>query len=192
MAPFGDTASAPTQRISKEKISCRSETSSDANVHWYDERIIDIAKIYMVSTESGKCLLEESDPFIHGVALRGPKGKVVCFRGVFDDGATISAIDLKVFAMVKHRLSKPQESDRILHMANGALVLSEGTWIGKIEVGGVALEGTFEIFPSGNSRALLFGKPLLRTFDMTHRYKNDTISLKGPSGNVVTLLNQFG
>ena len=145
-----------------------------------------------MATESGKCLLEESDPFIHGVALRGPKGEVVRFRGVFDDGASISAIDSEVFAMIKHRLSKPKESDRILRMANGVLVPSEGKWIGNIEVGGVTLEGAFEIFPSGNSWALLFGKPLLRTFDMTHRYKNDTISLEGPSGNVVTLSNQFG
>lgn len=121
-----------------------------------------------MATESGKCLLEESDPFIHGVALRGPKGEVVRFRGVFDDGASISAIDSEVFAMIKHRLSKPKESDRILRMANGVLVPSEGKWIGNIEVGGVTLEGAFEIFPSGNSWALLFGKPLLRTFDMTH------------------------
>jgi hypothetical protein len=114
-----------------------------------------------VATELGKCLLEESDPFIHGVALRGPKGEVVHFWRVFDDGSSISAIDSKVFAMVKHRLSKPEESDCILHMANGALVPSEGKWIGNIEVGGIMLEGAFKIFLSGNSWVLLFGKPLL-------------------------------
>jgi hypothetical protein len=27
---------------------------------------------------------------------------------------------------------------------------------------------------------------------MTHQYKNNTISLEGPAGNVVTLFNQFG
>jgi len=49
VASFGDTASALAQRISKEeKISCRDETSSDANVHLYDKRIIDIAEIYTV------------------------------------------------------------------------------------------------------------------------------------------------
>jgi hypothetical protein len=167
--PFGDTASALTQRISKEeKISCRGKTSSDTNVHSYDQHIIDIAEIYTVVTESGKCLLEESDPFIHGVALRGPKGEVVRFRGVFDDGASISAIDSKVFAMVKHRLSRPKESDCILRMANGVLVPSEGKWTGSIEVGGVTLEGAFKIFASGNLWALLFGKPLLQKFNMTH------------------------
>ena len=191
-APPRDTAPAPTQRILKEeKNSCRDETSSDAQISLYDTRIIDIAEIYTVGTESGKSLLEESDPFVHTVALQGPKGEVVRIRGVFDDGATINAIDWKVFETVKHRLSRLMDSDRILRMADGSLVPSDGKWIGIIEVGGVSLEGAFEIFPSGNSWALLFGKPLLKTFDMTHRYKNDTISLEGPSG-LVTLSNQFG
>ena len=191
-APSGDTIPALTLRISKEeKNGCRCETSSDALIPLYDTRIIEIAKIYTVASESGRCLLEESDPFIHSVTLQGPKGEVVRLRGVFDDGATINAIDSKAFAIVKHRLSRPKESDRILRMADGSLVPSGGTWIGIIEVGGVSLEGAFEIFPSGNSWALLFGKPLLKTFDMTHRYKNDTISLEGPSGSII-LSNQFG
>jgi hypothetical protein len=192
VAPFGDTAPAPTQRISKEeKNSCQDETSSDAQIPLYDTCIIDIAEIYNVGTESGKSLLEESDPCVHNVALQGPKGEAVRIRGVFDDGATINAIDLRVFETVKHRLSRPKDSDRILRMADGSLVPSSGKWIGIIEVGGVSLEGAFEIFPSGNSWALLFGKPLLKTFDMTHRYQNDTISLEGPSGPI-TLSNQFG
>ena len=176
VAPFRDTAPAPTQRISKEeKNSCRDETSSDTQIPLHDMRIIDIAEIYTVGTESGKSLLEESDPFVHKVALQGPKGEAVRIRGVFDDGATMHAIDLRVFETLKHRLSRPKDSDHILRMADGSLVPSSGKWIGIIEVGGVSLEGAFEIFPSGNSWALLFGKPLLKTFDMTHRYKNDTV-----------------
>jgi len=169
VAPFGDTAPALTQRVSKEeKNSCRSEASSDAQIPLYDTCIIDIAEIYTVAMESGEFQLEESNPFIHGVALHGPKGEIVRLRGVFDDGAMINAIDSRVFSIVKHRLSRPKESDRILRMADGSLIPSAGTWTGIIEVGGVSLDGTFEIFPSGNSWALLFGKPLLRTFNMTH------------------------
>ena len=37
----------------------------------------------------------------------------------------------------------------------------------------------FEIFPSGGSWALLFGKPLMKTFNMEHHYVDDTISLPG-------------
>jgi hypothetical protein len=78
VAPFGDTALAPTQCISKEgKISYQDETSSDAQIPLNDKHIINIAKIYTVATESGKYVLEESDPFIHGVALQGPKGEAV-------------------------------------------------------------------------------------------------------------------
>jgi hypothetical protein len=69
------------------------------------------------STESGRYLLEESNPFVHGVELHGPKGETVRLRGIFDDGATINVIDEKTFAMVKHRLNKPNPSDRIMRMA---------------------------------------------------------------------------
>jgi hypothetical protein len=191
-APFRDHALALTQRISKEeKDSCWRKTSLDARTPLYETRIINIAAIYTVTTESGKSLLEESDPFIHCVELEGPKGEIVRLRGVFDDGSSINAIDLKVFATIKHRLSELRKSNRILRMANGLLIPSHGTWIGIIQVGGVSMKGAFEIFPSSGSWALLFGKPLLKTFDMTHRYKNDTISLEGPSGKI-TLTNQFG
>jgi hypothetical protein len=187
-----DIAPALTQCISKEeKDSYRNETSLDAQIPLYETHIIDIAEIYMVVTESGKSLLEESDPFIHCVALEGPKGEIVWLRGVFDDGVTINAINSKAFTTVKHRLSEPKKSNHILHMANGLLIPSYGTWIGTIQVGGTSMEGAFEIFLSGDSWALLFGKPLLKTFDMTHQYKSDTISLEGPSGKV-TLTNQFG
>jgi hypothetical protein len=60
-----------------------------------------------------------------------------------------------------------------------------------VEVNGVTREGVFEIFPSGNSWALLFGKPLMKTFGMVHRYDNDTISFDGPSGQV-TINNELG
>jgi hypothetical protein len=178
-APPRDIASAPTQHISKEeKGSHRCGTSPDA-ISMYETRIIDLADIYTVSTELGKHLLEESDPFVHGVELHGPKGEIVRLCGVFNDGATINAIDEKVFTIVKHRLNKPSKSDRIMQMGDGALVPSVGNWTGMISVGGVSMQGAFEIFPSGNSWALLFRKPLLKVFNMTHRYKNDTISLEG-------------
>ena len=37
----------------------------------------------------------------------------------------------------------------------------------------------FEIFPSGGSWALLFGKPLMKMFNMEHCYTDNTISLPG-------------
>ena len=36
---------------------------------------------------------EVSLPFVHGVELSGPKGEIVRFQSVFDDGALVNAID---------------------------------------------------------------------------------------------------
>lgn len=70
-------------------------------------------------------------------------------------------------------------SDRLLQMADGTIVPSRGKWSGTVEICGIQRRGMFEIFPSGGSWALLFGKPLMKTFDMEHHYADDTISLLG-------------
>jgi hypothetical protein len=111
-APFRDTTPALTRlRISKEEtVSCQRETSTGAQIPLYETRIIELAEIYTVATESGKTILEESSPFVHGVELHGPKGETVRLKSVFDDSAGINAINTKVFATVKHRLSNLQSS----------------------------------------------------------------------------------
>lgn len=45
--------------------------------------------------------MEESQPFVHGVKLHGPKGEIVRIKGVFDDGAMINAIDSGIFEKIK-------------------------------------------------------------------------------------------
>ena len=60
-----------------------------------------------------------------------------------------------------------------------------------VEIGGIKYRGSFEIFPSNGSWALLVGKPLLTTFDVVHRYGDDTITIPRADGNV-TISNQFG
>lgn len=123
--------------------------------------------------------MEESQPFVHGVKLHGPKGEIVRIKGVFDDGAMINAIDSGIFEKIKRRLRKLMPSDRLLRMADGTIVPSRGKWSGTVEICGIQRRGMFEIFPSGGSWALLFGKPLMKTFDMEHRYADNTISLLG-------------
>ncbi|KIM72082.1 hypothetical protein PILCRDRAFT_93604 [Piloderma croceum F 1598] len=68
-------------------------------------------------------------------------------------------------------------SKRVLRMANGTLVPSGGTWIGRVIVGNVCAEGAFEIFPSGGAWDMLFDKPMLHAFDATHKYTGDTVTL---------------
>jgi hypothetical protein len=45
---------------------------------------------------------KESLPFVHGVELAGPKGEIVRFRSVFDDGASVNAIDETLYSQLPH------------------------------------------------------------------------------------------
>ena len=135
---------------------------------------------------------EASNPFVHGVELAGPKGEVVRFRSVFDDGALVNAIDETVYRMLEGRLTALSPSKRILRMADGRHVPSAGVWKGRVTVKGVNRDGAFEIFKSNGAWAMLFGKPLLKTFNAVHDYTEDIvrIRLEDKSGWVV-LPNQF-
>ncbi|KAJ7158279.1 hypothetical protein C8R43DRAFT_1124887 [Mycena crocata] len=78
-------------------------------------------------------------------------------------------------------------------MADGRLLPSIGTWTGSVDVGGVTREGTFEVFDSGGAWAVLFGKPLLESFEAVHDYKADVLWL--PPATIAerwkSLPNQF-
>jgi hypothetical protein len=135
---------------------------------------------------------ETSLPFVHRVELSGPKGEIVRFRSVFDDGALVNAIDEKMYLMSKGRLTALTPSGKILRMADGRRVPSIGVWRGKVTVQGVHREGAFEVFNSNGAWAMLFGKPLLKTFNAIHDYTEDTISIPQKEGAKWTvLMNQF-
>ena len=135
---------------------------------------------------------EASNPFVHGIEIAGPKGEVVRFRSVFDDGALVNAIDETLFRTLEGRLAALTPSKRILRMADGRHVPSAGVWKGKVTVKGVSREGVFEVFKSNGAWAMLFGKPLLRTFHAIHDYTEDIIRIPPNSGaGWVTLSNQF-
>ncbi|KZP06517.1 hypothetical protein FIBSPDRAFT_687089, partial [Athelia psychrophila] len=114
-------------------------------------------------------------PFVQWVGLQGPRGETVRIKAVVDDGAMCGAIDSVVFARVANRLSALSPSKRVLRMANGAMVPSDGVWRGIVEVGGASRQGQFEVFPSGGAWSMLFGKPLLERFGMMHDYKTDKL-----------------
>ena len=135
---------------------------------------------------------ETSLPFVHGVELSGPKGEIVRFRSVFDDGALVNTIDETLYQMLKGRLAALTPSEKILRMADGRRVPSVGVWKGTVTVSGISREGTFEIFNSNNAWAMLFGKPLLKTFNAVHDYTNDTIRIPQKEGIQWTVLtNQY-
>ena len=135
---------------------------------------------------------ETSLPFVHGVELSGPKGEIVRFRSVFDDGALVNAIDETLYLTLKGRLTALTPSEKILRMADGRRVPSIGLWKGRVTVRGVHREGTFEVFKSNGAWAMLFGKPLLKAFNAIHDYTKDIIRIPQAEGTEWTVLtNQF-
>ncbi|KAF8144510.1 hypothetical protein K438DRAFT_1488899, partial [Mycena galopus ATCC 62051] len=113
--------------------------------------------------------------FVHGVALLGPRGEVVRLRCIFDDEATVNAIDSGVYNQVRNHLALLAPSRRILRMADGRLVPSIGMWTGEVVLDGVKHVGSLEVFDSGGAWAMLFGKPLLKGFSAVHDYKTDIL-----------------
>jgi RNase H-like domain found in reverse transcriptase/Reverse transcriptase (RNA-dependent DNA polymerase) len=135
---------------------------------------------------------ETSSPFVHGVEIAGPRGEIVRFRSVFDDGALVNAIDETLYHTLKGRLTPLTPSRKILRMADGRKVPSAGEWRGRITVKGISREGVFEVFKSNNAWAMLFGKPLLQAFNAIHDYTEDTIRVrKKDKEEWAVLENQF-
>ena len=80
-------------------------------------------------------------------------------------------------------------STKLLRVANGTVIHSEGTWSGPISIGSVSITTEFEIFPSGGAWTFLLGKPLLKELDAIQAYRPDVVIIQH-SGNAQVLYNQ--
>ncbi|KAF8150280.1 hypothetical protein K438DRAFT_1624551, partial [Mycena galopus ATCC 62051] len=127
----------------------------------------------MVETECARCEL-----FMHWIAIHGPREEKVRAKGLFDGGAMVAAMDKKFWERNHKRLGGGTPSLKTLRMASGQLVDSEATWEGVIEMEGVSIRGTFEVFDSGGGWTFLFGKPLQAVFSVVHNYKQDVVSIE--------------
>ena len=94
-----------------------------------------------------------------------------------------------VFEKVKKRLGPGIPSKQQLRMANGSVIPSEAHWEGYVNLGGIRVAITFEVFDSGGNWAFLFGKPSLEAFDAIHNYGNDSVTATG-IGSSITVQNQ--
>ncbi|KAF8983611.1 hypothetical protein BDQ17DRAFT_1336422 [Cyathus striatus] len=74
-------------------------------------------------------------------------------------------------------------------MANGVIVQAEGQWQGTMEIDRVKVEGMVEVFNSGGSWEVLFGKPLMKNFEAVHDYCMDEVTI-GKQDEHITLNNQ--
>ena len=90
-----------------------------------------------------------------------------------------------MFRKVKHRLGAVAPSSQLLRVANGTIIRSEAQWNGKVEVNGVSMDVTFEVFDSGGKWDFLFRKTLLEKFKAKHDYETETITLQGAGGETV-------
>ena len=138
----------------------------------YNTQEFDQLKVYFVG---GK---EETVPFERHINLVDKNDGRISLKATFDDGAMVNVIDAATFNMVKDKLTRTLPSPRVLRMANGTLIPSEGSWLGDIVVEGVRIGGAFEIFPSGGAWQILLGKPILQSFRAVHEYVTDTIIIK--------------
>jgi transposase InsO family protein len=130
-------------------------------------------------------------PFQHTLLLLGPQGEIVRVAALFDGCAMVAAMCISVFEKVKHRLGEWKKSERRLRMGNGMIVPSLAVWKGRMKLGGVTIEGEFEVFDSGGSWAFLLGKPLLHLFQAKQSYGPDTVSIRGSDNKKETLYNQI-
>ncbi|KAF8148921.1 hypothetical protein B0H34DRAFT_802785 [Crassisporium funariophilum] len=105
----------------------------------------------------------------------------------------VNGLDTGMYQRSKGRLAALEPSQPILRVADSRLVLSSGVWRGWVSVKNIHYQGVFEVFSSGGEWALLFGKPLLKSFKAVHNYSTDIIRIPPQLANKdwVTLENQY-
>ncbi|KAJ3906072.1 hypothetical protein F5879DRAFT_787730, partial [Lentinula edodes] len=118
-------------------------------------------------------------PFSMNIGLRDSEGKQAAVEAMVDDGAMVAAMDTRVYENLRSELGGWRPTKRKFRMANGTVVPGETSWVGRIDVQGVEVDGEFEVFDSGGSWKFLFGKPLLERFSAVHDYGKESLVLHG-------------
>ncbi|KAJ3713125.1 hypothetical protein C8R42DRAFT_551550, partial [Lentinula raphanica] len=116
-----------------------------------------------------------SKPFRMEIQLTDREGVGASVMAMVDDGAMVAAMDSGVYHRLREEIGGWSSSVRRFRMADGSVVPGVASWEGRISVGGIAVDGIFEVFDSGGSWQFLFGKPLLESFRAVHDYRNDTL-----------------
>ena len=141
-------------------------TVSNVNTTYSESNVINLSSISASETTKKET---KTNPFIHQVQFHGPQGEIVRVY----DRAMKEVMSSEVFKRVKHRLGTTLLSSQLLRVENGTIVKSEAMWKGRIEVGSVQADVTFEVFDSGGKWDFLFGKTQLETFKEVHSYEKD-------------------
>jgi hypothetical protein len=129
-------------------------------------------------------------PFMHSIALKGIKGRIVHVQGMFNSGMMVNAMCSSIYENVKHKLPTLHASKHRLRMANGSVIPSMGLWIGHVSMGRSTVICSFEVFPSRGSWAFLVGKPMQCSFGTIHDHATNKISIPGDTEHKI-LTNQI-
>ena len=135
---------------------------------------IQIFDLYTVGHDNKKL----TQPFVHQLGIDTGIGGTIQVWANVDDGALANAMSIAKFNTIKHRLGYYKPSPRWLRMADGSIVKPKAVWEGKMEIGGVQVVGSFEVFDSGGNWEFLLGKPLLTALHAVHEYSGDTVTIE--------------
>ena len=147
---------------------------------------IQIFDLYTVGYDTKKT----TQPFIHQLSIDTGIGGAIQVWANVDDGALANAMSTEKFNTIKHRLGYCKPSTRLLRMADGSVVKPKAVWEGRMEIGGVWVQGSFEVFESGGNWEFLLGKPLLKALHAIHEYTSDTLTVEN-NGLSAVLRNQI-
>ena len=117
-------------------------------------------------------------PFIQQLNIMAEGGETVRVWANFDDGALANAMLLAKFNAIKHHLGHYKASSRLLRMVDGTIVRPRAVWEGEMEIKGIRVHSSFEVFDSGGNWEFLFGNPLLTAFHAVHKYTFDTVMIE--------------
>ena len=94
----------------------------------------------------------------------------------------------KTYLQVKHKITPLERLTQLLRMVNGNIINPLGCWKGMVELGGIKVAGSFEVFDSSGGWEFLFGKHLMTAFSVVHDYATDEVYLPARQ---CTLRNQY-
>ncbi|KAH7880773.1 uncharacterized protein C8R40DRAFT_1032882, partial [Lentinula edodes] len=150
----------------------RLEQITSCNILTNDDDIIDIFSI----ESDVSC---SSIPKVVSITLKDSEGRAEEVEvALMDGGAMVAGLDERLYERVKDQISGWEPSTKRLRMANGTVIRAKVQWRGKVLFQGSEVDGILQVFNSGGSWDVLFGKPLLQAFGVVHDFGNDSVVIK--------------
>ncbi|KAF8586350.1 hypothetical protein K439DRAFT_1291540, partial [Ramaria rubella] len=92
-----------------------------------------------------------------------------------DGAAMVNGMDWGMWQHHWHRLGLLEPSNLQFSMANNMVVPSRGRWSGMVDIGGVKMLQTFEVFDANGAFYMLLGRPWLDATQAVQDFYNNTL-----------------